>query len=112
MKEMVFHLAIWAYPGMAIVYAFWAFLNLGAKRTMSNHMNTANVVPDWLTGIHFLTQAVAFYLLYFATKGLPIDTNAFSFIIRMWWTASFLTGFVMTIWHFVVIYYRYWRKDR
>lgn len=109
-KEAVFQIAILAYPGLALLYAFWAVLNFGAKNTMTNHSRLVRTIPDWLTGLHFCTQAVAFYLLYFATWDLPIDTNAFSFVIRMWWAAAFVSGLAMTLWHFLAIFYKDWYK--
>ena len=103
MKEIIFHIALYTYPGLAIIYGFWAILHFGAKNTMSIEMRTGSTYPDWLTGLHFLCQSVAFYLLYFATKDLPINTSAFSFIIRMWWAAAFLIGLTISIWHFAVL---------
>ena len=106
MKEIIFHIALYTYPGLAIIYGFWAILHFGAKNTMSIEMRTGSTYPDWLTGLHFLCQSVAFYLLYFATKDLPINTNAFSFVIRMWWSMAFLTGLVITVLLFGALMYR------
>lgn len=112
MKEMLFQIGLWAYPGLSILYAFWAMLNFGAKNTMSIETRSLQTFPDWLSSLHFLTQSVAFYLLYFATKDLPIDTNAFSFVIRMWWALSFVTALLITIWHFGTLALRQWRNSK
>lgn len=112
MREILFQVALWAYPGLAMIYGFWAILDFGARKTLSSEARGERVAPDWLIGLHFLTQSVAFYLLYFATKDLPIDTNAFSFVIRMWWAAAFVTGLAITCWHFGVLLYQDWKRRK
>ena len=112
LAEVIFQITIWAYPGLAVVYGFWALLSLGGKNTLPTGRASQPSSPDWLTGVHFTTQSVAFYLLYFATKDLPITNSNFSFIIRVWWTCAFLSALIMTIWHFGTLARRQWTARR
>ena len=112
MKELIFQIALYTYLGLAVIYGFWAILQFGAKNTMLIEARGRSTSPDWLTGLHFFCQSVAFYLLYFATKDLPINTNAFSFVVRMWWAGSFVTALAISLWYYGKIAVDQWLESR
>jgi hypothetical protein len=113
MREFLFEMALWVYPGLAILYGFWAMLAFGRKNVLSGRWDPAvNGALDAVVGILYVAHSVTFYLLYFVTRDLPIDASAFSFTVRMWWTVTFGLGLSITLWRFGHLALTQWRLRR
>lgn len=111
MQEFIFALAWWSYPLLGFVNGFWGILLLGGMNTLTSERmrNRNSVTPGWILGVFFLFNSAAFFLLFQATRGLPINNNSYSFIIRMLWAGAGLTGVVSSAWHFAKIAADQWR---
>lgn len=109
MRELLFQIMLWAYPGMAILYGLWAMLYFGGRNTLSSQVERGMGIPVWINGVHFALHSAAFYTLYFATKDLPINNNSLAFTIRSLWAGAFVCAVVITVIYYVRMMIGTWR---